>query len=169
MASRAIDLESPANPEQIQPDQPKVYHSTKPLPLKMEVISRYTLGQTKTKIAKECNIEHNTVNKILRESKIEEGLFAGANFGVKSLVLDSVEGLSHHVGKKSLKACTYVLDNTIFKEESGGRTFSANVQVNVAIPRAKVLVNNMPEEKKAAPQIASNSEVLDVQPGDHHN
>lgn len=166
MSSNAIDLESSANPQQIidsSQSARKISRSTKPIPLKMDVISRTTLGHSKTKIAADLGITRNTVCAILKESNFEAD-YAGGRFGVKSLIFDSVEGLEHHVSKKSLKACTYVLDNTIFKEESGSRTFSANVQVNVAIPRAKVLVNNMPEEQKAVPQIASNSEVLEVQP-----
>jgi len=162
MASNSLELDPSAIPEQIIQEsfiQRKISRSIKPISLKMECVLRYSKGQSKARIARELSITNNTVAAILKECEFEKFVSDGAKFGVNSLAFESVETVAHHVGKKNLKAAMYVLDKTVFVEESGSRNFTQNVQVNVAIPRAKVLVNNMPIEAKALPETA---EVLPV-------
>src|SRR5882762_6082746 len=155
MASNAIDLESSATPQQIletEQVEQKISRSTKPIALKMEVFAARTSGKSKRTIAKELGICENTVNAILKEGKYDS-LVAAGKFGLSTAIFDSVETIAKKC-KTSERSAMYVLDKMVFAEESGGRTFSANVQVNVAIPRAKVLVNNMPIEAKSLPETA---------------
>jgi len=137
MASNVINLESPASSQQVieaEAIQRKISRSTKPLQVKMAVVTARALGQSKMKIAKDLGITDRTVTAILKEQNYE-GLVAGAKYGMNTLAFDSVEAIAHHVGKKNLKAAMYVLDKTVFVEEASGKTFQQNLQVNVHIPR----------------------------------
>lgn len=111
--------------------------SRKPIAIQMQAVALSARGWNKSKIARELGIGVNTVKAILRTAKLDDIYTAPAKFGVNSFILDSVDTLGHHVGKKSLKAAMYVLDNTIFADSASNGTKMA-VQVNVNIPRASV-------------------------------
>lgn len=107
-----------------------------------QVLELYGEHGNKTLIAKQLGIGYNTVVRCVAKYNAD-AVISGIKARMIAQSPKAVDVISHHIGKKSLKAAMYVLDKTAFRDDSARQQINVAVQVNNTIPRpARKLHNN---------------------------
>ena len=110
--------------------QPKKQRkSTKPAAIKTAVTAKYLIGETKTQIAKDLGIAHNTVNSILNAQEINELVLEGRSKCVQ-MIPRSVRVMSDRLAKGSETAALAILRGTQVLQN---QAVQVNVQNNGAM------------------------------------